>query len=106
MTRDDAIELARACAKAKPQSYYAEPFHPHEWVIDAIMTAGGIASGELKVPTAPAASTIDRLQKLLEAEEDVALEILPNGEIRTKDGQAPGVKPLTMRENLGGEYAR
>ena len=39
MRRDEAIEIARKCAKAKPQSYYAEPFQPHEWVIDAIMEA-------------------------------------------------------------------
>ncbi len=39
MTREQAIEIARRCAKAKPQSYYAEPFQPHEWVIDAIIAA-------------------------------------------------------------------
>jgi hypothetical protein len=39
MTREQAIEIARKCAKAKPQSYYAEPFQPHEWVIDAILIA-------------------------------------------------------------------
>jgi hypothetical protein len=37
MTREQAIEIARHCAKAKPQSYYSEPFQPHEWVIDAIL---------------------------------------------------------------------
>lgn len=37
MTREQAIEIALRCAKAKPQSYYSEPFQPHEWVIDAIM---------------------------------------------------------------------
>jgi hypothetical protein len=36
MNREQAIEIARECAKAKPQAYYAEPFQPHEWVIDAI----------------------------------------------------------------------
>jgi hypothetical protein len=35
MTRDQAIELARRFAKAKPQGYYSEPFQPHEWVIVA-----------------------------------------------------------------------
>src|SRR5882724_7704930 len=40
MTRDQAIEIARECAKAKPQSYYAEPFEPHEWVVDAMIRAG------------------------------------------------------------------
>jgi hypothetical protein len=44
--RDQAIALACACAKAKPQSYYAEPFHPHEWVIDAIMQVAADASQE------------------------------------------------------------
>jgi len=39
MDREQAIEIARRCARAKPQSYYAEPFQPHEWVIDAILTA-------------------------------------------------------------------
>jgi hypothetical protein len=39
MTREQAIELARRFAKAKPQSYYSEPFMPHEWVIDAIVAA-------------------------------------------------------------------
>jgi hypothetical protein len=39
VTREQAIEIARRCAKAKPESYYAEPFQPHEWVIDAIREA-------------------------------------------------------------------
>lgn len=32
-------ELACECAKAKPQSYYAEPFEPHPWVMDAVNAA-------------------------------------------------------------------
>lgn len=40
MKREDAIEVARACAKAKPASYYAEPFEPHPWVVDAIELVG------------------------------------------------------------------
>jgi hypothetical protein len=39
MTREKAIEIARRCVKIKPQSYYHEPFQPHEWVIDAIVAA-------------------------------------------------------------------
>lgn len=39
MNREQAIEIAREYAKAKPESYYAEPFQPHEWVIDAITSA-------------------------------------------------------------------
>jgi hypothetical protein len=53
-------------------------------------------------------SKIDELERLLNSEEDVPIQILPNGEIRQL-GQATaadmgGKKPLTMRENLGGEY--
>lgn len=40
MTRDEAVEIARAAAAAKPPSYYAEPFAPHEWVVDAVLAAG------------------------------------------------------------------
>ena len=52
--------------------------------------------------------TIEELEAILEREEEVPIEILPNGEIRAK-GQTNtyelgGKKPLTMRENLGGEY--
>jgi hypothetical protein len=53
-------------------------------------------------------SKIDQLERLLNSEEDVPIQILPNGEIRQL-GQATSadmgnMKPLTMRENLGGEY--
>jgi hypothetical protein len=53
-------------------------------------------------------SKIDELERLLNSEEDVPIQILPNGEIR-QVGQANAAdmgnkKPLTMRENLGGEY--
>jgi hypothetical protein len=54
--------------------------------------------------------TIDQLQEILESEEQVEIDILPNGEVRAK-GQTStqelgGRKPITMREDLGGEYAR
>lgn len=39
MTRDEAIEIAKAAAKQNPPSYYAEPFEPHPWVVDAIQMA-------------------------------------------------------------------
>lgn len=39
MTRQQAVEIARRCAKAKSPIYYAEPFEPHEWVVDAILEA-------------------------------------------------------------------
>ena len=51
---------------------------------------------------------IDELERLLNSEEDIPIQILPNGEIR-QVGQATSAdignkKPLTMKENLGGEY--
>lgn len=53
-------------------------------------------------------SKIDELERLLNSEEDTPIQILPNGEIR-EVGQATAAdigtkKPLTLRENLGGEY--
>jgi hypothetical protein len=53
-------------------------------------------------------SKIDELEKLLNSEEDTQIQILPNGEIR-EIGRATTAdmgnkKPLTMKENLGGEY--
>jgi hypothetical protein len=54
--------------------------------------------------------TIDDLARMLSRDDEVMLEILPNGEIREfseeeKAGIRAKRKPLTMRENLGGEYA-
>ena len=53
--------------------------------------------------------TIRELERLLESEEDTPIEILPNGEIRPRGGSDAAErgykKPLTMREDLGGEYA-
>jgi hypothetical protein len=51
--------------------------------------------------------TIAELVQILDSEEDVEIEILPNGEVRAKGSSQRdlgGLKPLTMRENLGGEY--
>jgi hypothetical protein len=53
-------------------------------------------------------SKIDELERLLNSEEDTPIQILPNGEIR-EVGRATAAdmgnkKPLTMKENLGGEY--
>lgn len=53
----------------------------------------------------PKKATIEELEKLLDSEEATAVEIMPNGEIRV-GGKPKKVKVLTMRENLGGEYAR
>jgi hypothetical protein len=54
--------------------------------------------------------TIQELETLLKSEEETPIQILPNGEIRpvgqTNPLELGGKKPLTMRENLGGEYGR
>jgi hypothetical protein len=53
-------------------------------------------------------SKIDELEGLLNSEEDTPIQILPNGEIReigtATTSEMGNKKPLTMRENLGGEY--
>ncbi len=52
--------------------------------------------------------SIDDLERLLNSEEDTPIQILPNGEIREVGGASAAEmgskKPLTMKENLGGEY--
>lgn len=52
--------------------------------------------------------TIEELEAILDQEEEIPIEILPNGEIRarnqTSSSELAGKKPLTMREDLGGEY--
>jgi hypothetical protein len=54
--------------------------------------------------------TIAELELILQNEEEVPIEILPNGEVRAKGQTLPqelgGRKPLTMREDLGGEYGK
>lgn len=53
-------------------------------------------------------SKIDELERLLNSEEDTPIDILPNGEIRPRghatSAELGNKKPLTMKENLGGEY--
>jgi hypothetical protein len=52
--------------------------------------------------------TIQELEALLNSEEETPIQILPNGEIRAVGQTSPAElgpkKPLTMKENLGGEY--
>ena len=52
--------------------------------------------------------TIHELEAILDEEEDSPVEILPNGEVRAVGGSDAAErgyrKPITMRENLGGEY--
>ncbi|HOX02192.1 MAG TPA: hypothetical protein P5555_07740 [Candidatus Paceibacterota bacterium] len=53
--------------------------------------------------------TIAQLEALLDKEQQVEIEILPNGEIHERGAfslqELGGRKPLTMREDLGGEYS-
>ena len=53
--------------------------------------------------------SLSELEAILQREDEVELEVLPNGEVRAKDqttsAERGGRKPLTMREDLGGEYA-
>lgn len=50
--------------------------------------------------------TIAELEKLLNSEEETPIQIMPNGEIRAvkKRCKKGELKPITMKENLGGEY--
>ncbi len=52
--------------------------------------------------------SLAELEAILKREDEVEIEILPNGEVRAKNQTTPsergGRKPLTMREDLGGEY--
>lgn len=52
--------------------------------------------------------TMQELEALLNSEEETSIEILPNGEIRavgqTSSAELVGKKPITMKEDLGGEY--
>jgi hypothetical protein len=52
--------------------------------------------------------TIQELEALLNSEEETPIQILPNGEIRavgqTSSSDLAGKKPITMKEDLGGEY--
>lgn len=52
--------------------------------------------------------TIAELEAILNKEEEVPIQIMPNGEIRAvkKRYKKGDIKPLTMKENLGGEYGR
>jgi hypothetical protein len=52
--------------------------------------------------------SISELEAILQREDEVEIEILPNGEVRarhqTTETERGFRKPLTMREDLGGEY--
>ncbi len=78
----------------------------------ATTTLGAVLAtieGEKQTAQTRPKSTIDELERILNGECDVAIEIAPNGSIVTRDLTAEELterKPITMRENLGGEYAR
>lgn len=51
--------------------------------------------------------SIEELEALLVDDEKTPIEILPNGEVGAvgeSNGETGDLKPLTYRENLGGEY--
>lgn len=64
-----------------------------------------------KLKPKPVKMSIDDLEKLLKREDSFnnqpTIQILPNGQIVEADGRPAeeGKKPLTMKEDLGGEYA-
>ena len=71
-----------------------------------------MAAGQPTTIVTPAVGAGGRgtMEAILANEEEVPIEILPNGEVRAKgqtsSAELGGKKPLTMRENLGGEYGR
>jgi hypothetical protein len=52
--------------------------------------------------------SLEELEAVLNSEEETPIQILPNGEIREAGPVSPAEvgtkKPLTMKEDLGGEY--
>jgi hypothetical protein len=72
------------------------------------ITFAGAALEPDPAPQVRQRSTIDELERILNSEEEKWIEILPNGSIKVRDmtdEDRGNLKPLTMRENLGGEYA-
>lgn len=50
--------------------------------------------------------SIEQLEKLLEKDDEQEIEILPNGEVIVKGtNENKNIKPLTYKEQLGGEYS-
>jgi len=75
------------------------------WMVDEIAALRSNIAEPAEGQEQPQKLTIDQLEKILENEPDEALDILPNGEVRRLGKKLADEKPLTMRENLGGEYA-
>ena len=60
-------------------------------------------------PEVKPSTTLSELERILEREDELMIEILPNGSIATRemtDEERGNRKPLTMHKNLGGEYGR
>lgn len=76
--------------------------HGIEFTVEFLNKQSQQSEGHEKKPA------IEELEAILDQEEDVHIEILPTGEIREireKGTSSLGhIKPITMRENLGGEY--
>jgi hypothetical protein len=66
----------------------------------ALPTIPAVAAPEV-IPKRP---TIAELEAILNEEQDRHIEILPNGEVRAVEGKPDPQKPLTFREQFGGEY--
>lgn len=69
--RQFATEIACQFAKEKPESYYSEPFTPHEWVVDAleyVLKQGNELETHWKAEYAYNITRIAELQKQIEVE--------------------------------------
>ena len=90
--------------KTKYHDPWAE-YGPPTTTLRAVMAT---IEGEKKSAQPRQRPTIDELERILKSECDVAIEIAPDGSIVTRewtDAERAERKPITMRENLGGEYA-
>lgn len=54
----------------------------------------------------PKQVSVEELERLLNSEDDAAIEILPDGTIRSAKKRRGKAKVLTLKQTLGGEYAR
>jgi hypothetical protein len=89
ITREQAIEIAKRCAKAKPNhSYITDPFMPHEWVIDAIMQATTVPEGFAIVPKSMQidADTVEQVGYSLHSCGDYSGAVVWVGDIENDDG--------------------
>ena len=76
------------------KSFFNNESDPHS------TTDGGIKMRKRKLKK----PSIETLQALLKQESEVPLQIMPNGEVY-QGGRKTKSKPITLKEDLGGEYA-